>query len=133
MAVLNWGAVYRMGGKRLLPANPLHGASIPREKNAKRPLATEERYTALLAVADKADPQGRLRLLLALARHTGRRINALANLRATDVLLSREQMVTALAEVGAPIAWAEEWPHGALRFSAKFDKRGYESVGAARQ
>ena len=34
----------------------------------------------------------------------------------------------ALAAIGAPIAWAEQWPHGALRFSARFDKRGYESV-----
>jgi len=49
-------------------------------------------------------------------------------LRASDVLLSRDQMVTALAMIGAPIAWAEQWPHGALRFSAKFDKRGYASV-----
>ena len=128
MALLNWGAIFRLGGRRLIAANPLHGAVIPREKNAKRPLATEERYQKLLEVADQAEPDGRFRLLLALARHTGRRINALANLRATDVLLSREQMVTALAEVGAPISWAEQWPHGALRFSAKFDKRGYESV-----
>ena len=128
MAVLNWGVVFRLGGRRLLAANPLRGAVIPREKNAKRPLATEERYQKLLEVADRAEPEGRLRLLLALARHTGRRINALANLRASDVLLSRDQMVTALAMIGAPIAWAEQWPHGALRFSAKFDKRGYESV-----
>jgi len=128
MAVLNWGVVFRLDGRRLLAANPLRGAVIPREKNAKRPLATEERYQKLLEVADRAEPEGRLRLLLALARHTGRRINALANLRASDVLLSRDQMVTALAMIGAPIAWAEQWPHGALRFSAKFDKRGYESV-----
>jgi integrase len=128
MAMLNWGVFFRIGGRRLLAANPLRGAVIPREKNAKRPLATEDRYQKLLEVADRAEPEGRLRLLLALARHTGRRINALANLRASDVLLSRDQMVTALAAIGAPIAWAEQWPHGALRFSAKFDKRGYESV-----
>ena len=48
MALLNWGAVFRVGGKRLLPANPLRGVNIPREKNAKRPLATEERYRKLL-------------------------------------------------------------------------------------
>ena len=69
-----------------------------------------------------------MRLLLALARYTGRRINALSNLRASDVLLSRDQMVTALAEIGAPIACADQWARGALRFSAKFDKRGCESV-----
>jgi hypothetical protein len=56
--------------------------------DAQRPLATEERYQKLLEVADRAKPEGRLRLLLTLARHTGRRINALANLRASYVLLS---------------------------------------------
>jgi hypothetical protein len=54
MAVLNWGVVFRLGGRRLLAANPLRGAVIPREKNAKRPLATEERYQKLLEVADRA-------------------------------------------------------------------------------
>ena len=36
-------------------------------------------------------------------------------------------MVTALAEIGAPIAWAEQWPRGAPRFSTTFDS-AYESV-----
>jgi integrase len=128
LAMLNWGVAFRLNGRRLLAANPLHGISIPREKNAKRPLATEDRFRALLEVAARVEPTGRFRLLLSLARYTGRRINALANLRASDVLLSREQMIIALADVGAPIAWAERWPHGALRFSARQDKRGYESV-----
>ena len=103
-------------------------ASPCRGRRTKRPVATEERYRALLEVADTAEPTGRFRLLLSLARLTGRRVNALANLRASDVLLSREQMITALADVGAPTAWADRWPHGALRFSARYDKRGYESV-----
>jgi len=44
------------------------------------------------------------------------------------VLLSREQMVTALAAIGAPIEWADHWPHGALRWRAEHDKMGYETV-----
>jgi hypothetical protein len=38
----------------------------------------------LLAVDDAAEPTGRFRLLLSLARFTGRRINALCSLRAFD-------------------------------------------------
>jgi hypothetical protein len=33
-----------------------------------------------------------------------------------------------LAAIGAPIASAAQWPHGALRFPAKFDKRGHETL-----
>jgi hypothetical protein len=65
-----------------------------------RPIATEDRYQKLLAVADAVEPLGRFRCVLALARECGRRINAIVNLRASDVLLSPEQMVTALAAIG---------------------------------
>lgn len=55
-------------------------------------------------------------------------LNAIVSLRAVDVLLSREQIVITLAAVGQPIAWAEHWPHGALRWRAAHDKMGYETV-----
>ena len=74
------------------------------------------------------EPLGRFRCVVALARETGGRINAIVNLRASDVLLSREQMVTVLASVGQPVAWAEHWPHGALFWRPEHDKMGYESV-----
>jgi len=80
----------------------------------------------LLKVADAVEPLGMARCVLSLARECGRRINAIVNLRATDVLLSREQI--ALAAVGAPTEWAAHWPHGAMRWRAEFDKMGYESV-----
>jgi len=101
---------------------------IPQERNPMRPIATEDRYQKLLAVADAVEPLGRFRCVLALARECGRRINAIVNLRASDVLLSPEQMVTALAAIGAPIEWADHWPHGAVRLRAEHDKMGYETV-----
>jgi integrase len=128
LSVLAWGLVFRVNGRRLLAVNPLHGATLPREKNIKRPIATEDRYRALLAVADRAEPTGRFRLLLSLARLTGRRVNALCSLHASDVLLAREQVTIAIADIGAPLEWADKWPYGALRFRGEHDKRGYESV-----
>lgn len=66
--------------------------------------------------------------MLALARESGRRINAIVNLRASDVLLSREQIAIALGSLGQPTAWAEHWPYGALRWRSEHDKMGYETV-----
>ncbi|HTK55063.1 MAG TPA: site-specific integrase, partial [Gemmatimonadaceae bacterium] len=128
LLLLNWGLAFRMNGRRLLTVNPLHGVTLPRETNVRRPVATEERYRKLLEKADIADPTGRFRLLLSLARLTGRRVNALLSLRANDVLLTHEQVTSAIAAIGAPLACADQWPHGALRFRGAHDKRGYESV-----
>jgi integrase len=102
--------------------------AVPQERNTRRPVATEERYRALLAVADRVEPLGRFRCLLVLARTTGRRINALCALRAADVLRTREQVERALAAVGQDLRHAAHWPHGALRFRAATDKLGFESV-----
>lgn len=71
-----------------------------------RPIATEERYQKLLEVADRAEPLGRFRCVLSLARECGRRINAIVNLRANDVLVSSEQIVASLVAIGAPVEWA---------------------------
>jgi hypothetical protein len=46
------------------------------------------RYRKTLEKAPAVDASGRLELLLALARYTGRRINAMLQLRAADLLLS---------------------------------------------
>jgi integrase len=128
LSILHFGQAHKVNGKALLASSPLVGVAIPQERNPLRPVATEDRYQKLLEVADSVEPLGRFRCVLALARETGRRINAIVNLRATDVLLSREQIEIALASVGAPVAWAEYWPHGALRWRKEHDKMGYESV-----
>jgi hypothetical protein len=128
VSILHFGEAHRVNGRPLLSRSPLLGVQIPQERNPLRPVATEERYGKLLRVADAAEPLGRFRCVLSLARECGRRINAIVNLRASDVLLSTEQIVTALAAIGAPTEWAAHWPHGALHWRAEFDKMGYASV-----
>jgi hypothetical protein len=59
-----------VNGRPLLGTNPMRGLTLPRERNIRRPVASEERYRLTLAKSDEADPTGRLTCLLALARHT---------------------------------------------------------------
>lgn len=127
-AMLKWAQGHRVRGRRLLTVDPLAGVSVPQEKNARRPVATDARYRACLAVADRVEPGGRFRCMLTIARTTGRRVNAICQLRASDVLLSKEATVRALAAAGQPVAHADAWPHGALRWPAASDKLGFESV-----
>lgn len=126
--MLRWARGHRVNGKRLLVADPLEGLKVPHEKNMRRPVATEARYQATLAVADQVDPIGRLRTLLVLARHTGRRLSAMCQLRACDVLRSRDAMTAALGAAGLDLAHAAHWPHGAIRWPESTDKLGFESV-----
>lgn len=128
VTMLKWARAHRVGGRPLLVGDPLEGVRLPAESNARRPVTTQARYEATLAQADAVDPRGRLRLLLVLARHTGRRINALVNLRASDVLRTRAQVEAALGALGLPVGHAAHWPYGALRFRAAYDKRQYDAV-----
>jgi integrase len=66
----------------------------------------------------------RLRTILVLARHTGRRESAICNLRASDLLLTPERMRGALAAEGMDERLAEHMPHGAIRWAAEHDKQG---------
>lgn len=126
--MLRWATQHRVDGRPLLERDPLVGVRLPAEVNARRPVTTHARCEATLAHAVAADPRGRFACLLALARHTGRRINALVNLRASDVLRTRPHIEAALAAVGQPSGAAAHWPHGALRFRAAYDKRQTDAV-----
>ena len=89
-----------------------------------RPVATEERYQALLEVADVVEALGRFRCVLALAREAGRRINAIVSLRASDVVLDASRS-------SSPWPRSASRPRGpsdALRWRAEHDKMGYEAV-----
>jgi integrase len=127
-AMLEWAQGHKVGGRRLLTIDPLAGIAIPAEPNMRRPVATEERYRALLEIAGTVDSSGRFRLLLAIARHTGRRRGAICALRAGDVLLTREQLLRGLGAAGLDLAFADHWTHGAIRWSEASDKLGYEAV-----
>jgi integrase len=114
--------------RKLLVGDPFKGKTLPVEPNMRRPVATDERYQALLKVSHLADTKGRFRTVLVLSRHTGRRINAVVNLKTSDVLRTKDQMVAALAEAGDDLRRAEAWPSGAIRWRPETDKRRYLSI-----
>jgi hypothetical protein len=99
---LNWFAEllrfardFKLGGRRVLTTNPMDGLTLPREKNVRRPVATAERYRRTLARAPDVDPTGRLACVLALGRHTGRRIHAIVSIRSADLFaLARRALAT---------------------------------------
>lgn len=122
--VCNWACTYRMNGKPLLTFNPMRAVKAPTESNPRRPVVTPERYAKLAAVAGDVDPSGQFRMMLELAWRTGRRINAILHLRASDVLLSNEAVLRAFAEEGQDEQIAREWG-AALRWRAEWDKKGY--------
>lgn len=123
-SICNWACNFKKGGQRLLTHNPLRGIRLPQEQNPARPRAGRDRYARLLAVADGVDASGSFRLMLVLAWHTGRRINAICHLRRSDVLLGPLEVRRALAEAGEDETMAEAWSD-ALRWPAQWDKQGY--------
>ena len=68
--------------------------------------------------------------MLALARYTGRHENAICQLKASDVLLTRDQVLHTLAAAGLDERLADHMPHGAVRWRPEADKRGYAAVMA---
>jgi integrase len=126
-AACNWAAGFRVQGWPLLASNPVRAVKPPTEANPARPRASRERYEKLVAVANDVDPDGRLRVLLELAWHTGRRINAILHLRASDVLTDAEAMRPVLAACGHDEDDAEAWP-GALHWRPEWDKKGFRDV-----
>lgn len=121
-AVINWGTRWRdREGQYLLRENVTRGYRVPKEKNPRRPIMTEDRYHALLAVAEKVTFEvvrgGKRRQvhsylpeLLVLANETGRRLSAILGLRYEDLSLDRR-----------PSA-----PYGAVTWRAELDKKGVE-------
>jgi hypothetical protein len=91
-------------------------------------VASEARYRASAGVADAVGPTGRLALLLALARYTGRRLNACLQLTAADVLRTPAAAARALARAGPDAREADHMPHGTLVWAAEHDKQGYAAV-----
>jgi integrase len=127
-AVIRWARGYKLDGRRLLSGDPLEGVRLPQEKNVRRPVASHDRYEATLAACPAVDPSSRLACMLALARHTGRRPNAICQLRGSDVYLSPEAVRRVLAEAGFDERQADHMPHGAIRWRAEHDKLGYEDI-----
>lgn len=123
-SVFNWAGRHKEGGRRLLPENPLHDVTWPREKNPRRPVASHQRFMKTLEHVDEVDPEGRLRTILSLARYTGRRANAICSLRVPDLLRDLDHVRAALAATGMDERFAEHMPHGAMRWPCEHDKMG---------
>ena len=95
---LRWGTRRKLAGEWLITENPLDRLTLPgRNKNQRRPVASEARYLASREKADGVDPEGRIHAMLAIARYTGRRINSICSLMASDVLWTGEDVADALA------------------------------------
>lgn len=125
--VCNWAGTFRVNGRPLLGSNPVRGITPPQEKNPARPRMSEDRYKKLLKVAYDVDASGALFTLIELAWHTGRRINAMLHLRASDVLTTPEAMRPVLAACGMDEGDADHWP-AALHWRPEHDKKGYRDV-----
>ena len=114
ISVLNWATKWREGDRYLMRENPARGFPVPTERNPRRPVATDDRFDKVRAVAaqvtmlvgPKTSPQiapSCLPELLDLAHGTGRRISAICSLRYEDLRLS-------------------DGPHGSIRWPAETDK-----------
>jgi integrase len=95
-AVLNWATTAGDGrGGSLLDKNPVRGLPKPKETSPRRPVISDQRYRAMLSVAERMD--WRFRVALVLAHETGHRISAIARLRWSDLDLQ-----------GRSVHWAKE-------------------------
>lgn len=130
-SVFNWATRHKLAdGSRLLSISPLVDCKWPREQAHRRPRASQERFLATISHADTIDPRGCLRATVALARYTGRRVNAICTLFASDILFTRERIVAALAAGGKDVADADNMPYGGIRWRAESDKQGIMHVTA---
>ncbi len=77
--------------------------------------------------ADDIDASGAFRVMLHLAWYSGRRLGSIVGLRASDVLLSPEQVSQAIAEASRREYLAEQWP-AAIRWAREHDKEGVEWI-----
>lgn len=117
--VINWACKWRTDdGRYLMRENPARGYPMPREKNPRRPVATQDRFERVRAVADQGtmvvgrgetrrEARSYLPELLDLVNGTGRRISAILALRCCDLRL-------------------DQGPHGAILWPADTDKTGKE-------
>jgi integrase len=128
IAVLNWATKWQdREGRYLMRENPVRGYNVPMERNPHRPVQTQERHEALLAVADQVtygvvqkregDKKAKryqvrsyLRELLMLANGTGRRLSSILGLTYEDVNTERRTHA----------------PYGSITWRDDRDKEGVE-------
>lgn len=136
------GHLQRPDHQSLVDVHPLRADRItwPKTKANKREPATREMFEilmapitlvegeeekSLLAPVDRADPSGQLRLLLAIAYYTGRRFEAILQLRWEDVVRKLDDVRDLLhAAEHLNRGWAAYFPNGMLDFREEYDKEG---------
>ncbi|HEY9228798.1 MAG TPA: tyrosine-type recombinase/integrase [Gemmatimonadaceae bacterium] len=122
-AVFNWAVTWTVNGRYLMRENPLRGYALPKEKNVRRPVATQDRFDAVRAKSDqhtyfvggrgtRIRQRSYLSELLDIVNGTGRRISAICALRFDDLRLERTKVA----------------PFGAIRWPADTDKTGRETI-----
>ncbi len=89
-AVFNWATKAGIQGQPLLARNPFQGYPVPRERNPRRPVLTEEQYQALCRAAEALD--WRIGLALVFANETGHRISAIRQVRWSDVDVEQDRI-----------------------------------------
>ena len=80
--------VVRPNGARLLTVNPVAGYRPPESAQPRRPVATYDRFLAVLEHADAIDPQTLFGGFMMLVEGLGWRVSAICALRARDVDLA---------------------------------------------
>lgn len=133
--VFRWAKGHKVDGQPLVQSNPLEGLKRPKEKkeNIRRSIASPARYLATLAEADDVDPAGRLKCMLSIARFSGRRENAICNLRVSDLLLSADAVLAALAGHGRDENRAPFYPFGGIAWRGETDKQGVDRISPISQ
>ena len=81
----------------------------------------------LPAPADVVDPTGALRLILLIGAHTGRRFEAILQLRVDDVVCDVKWMREVLEQEDEEVGrhWANYFVNGVLNFRREWDKEDY--------
>lgn len=118
---IRWATGFKRDGKPLIRHNPIDNVSRPTNPNKARPVATRERFEKMVSVADRIDATGGFRTMLNVAWYTGRRFGSIAPLRASDVLLTPDQVASALGDAGKEEYLSEQWS-AAIRWAAEHDK-----------
>lgn len=142
--IFNFVGRLRYEGVPVMATNPLAAVRLPEEDpNMRRPVASPRRYALFLQhepllaahLREHNAPSmhlvpGLYRLLLVVARETGRRIGAIRRLRFAQILRTESEVRHALAAAGGfhDEEWAVDWPAGAIHWVSDTDKKRYARV-----
>jgi integrase len=123
-SAFNWAWKWRLpSGQYIMRENPIRGIEFnpPKEKNPRRPVATQDRYKALQKITEghscelrngsRKKRRSYLSEILDIVAGTGRRISAVCALRFDNLRLDRTKVA----------------PYGAILWPADTDKGGRET------